>query len=295
MSLSTRCPSCQSLDVVANGDQAGVSSWTCRNCGARFRFEAERTVLEARPSSSAPKWALGALAAVGLAGGGWWMVRTPDASSPPAASTEPAAPARPAGPALGEGTPAAAITDLREGTTSLGGRYWLMTYKNTGTAVIDRPSVLVKLTDAAGKPVGEETGQGTRDQLAPGESMPCFVLKNDAPKGARAEVVPVPPQVATREPWKQPLQVEGLAHKKQMLGATSVVGEVIHTGKGNARFIEVIVVGVDAAGHPVSWGSGMPMTEALPSGGRSPFQVRMGTFEVEPPVDYQGYALGNVK
>jgi hypothetical protein len=121
------------------------------------------------------------------------------------------------------------------------------------------------------------------------------VLKNDAPKGARAEVVPVPPQVATREPWKRALQVEGLAHKKQMLGATSVVGEVVHSGKGNARFIEVIVVGVDAAGHPVSWGSGMPMTESLPPGGRSPFQVRMGTFEVEAPVDYKGFALGNVK
>jgi hypothetical protein len=292
VSLSTRCPSCQSLDVVANGDQAGSSSWTCRNCGARFRFEAERTVLEARPGSASGRWwAIGALLVVGGAGA-WWATRAPDTA--PATPVEPA-PSKPAGPALGEGTPAAEIADLREGTTSLGGRYWLMTYKNTGTAVIDRPSVLVKLTDAAGKPVGEETGQGTRDQLAPGESMPCFVLKNDAPKGARAEVVPAPPQVATREPWKQALQVEGLAHKKQMLGATSVVGEVIHTGKGNARFIEVIVVGVDAAGHPVSWGSGMPMTEALPSGGRSPFQVRMGTFEVEAPVDYKGFALGNVK
>jgi serine protease Do len=63
------------------------------------------------------------------------------------APVEPAPPSKPAGPALGEGTPAAEIADLREGTTSLGGRYWLMTYKNTGTAVIDRPSVLVKLTD----------------------------------------------------------------------------------------------------------------------------------------------------
>ena len=193
----------------------------------------------------------------------------------------------------------AEITDVREGTNAAGARFWLMTYHNAGGAPIDRPGVVVRISDATGKVLREEGGDGPRDVLPPGESMPAFVLMADPPSGlppdARVQVEAVPPQAAVRDAWKIPLKVEGVVTKPQALGGTLVVGRIINPHRGRARFVEVRVVGVDAAGHPVSWAQGLPDIEDLDPGVEAPFQVRAGSFEIEAPARYEAYALGNVR
>jgi hypothetical protein len=293
LSLTTRCPACLSLDVVP----VQPIGWSCRNCGARFTTEGGQILVQPR-SGRGRAWLIAAGVVTACLAAGLWALRDPEPVAPPAPAaatpTEVPPPAAVTAP-VSNGPAQAELVDVRDASTNLGDRYWLMTYRNTGGSTIDRPGVVVKLFDAAGAVVKEETGSGPRDQIEPGGSIPMFVLIHEPPKHARAEVSVMPPVAATRPSWKVPLQAEGLGHKRQPLGATVVVGELVNPHGASARFIDVVVVGVDDGGRPVSWGSGIPSADTLPAGARAAFQVRMGTFEIEPPTRYQAYAVANVK
>lgn len=292
--MNPRCPTCQSLDVDRG------EPLTCRACGTTWRLENGAPVAVSRPAGARSTTRVPTLIAAAVAGalvvGGYWMLApegtTPVTPPPPPVTAEPAAP-KP------DGAPTAAIEDLREGKTAIGGRFWIMTYRNTGTVPIERPGVVVRLTDAGGKVLHEEAGDGPRELLQPGEAMPAFVLMGELPKGvpadARAQVEVTPPVAAARDAWKIALTVEGIVTKEQPLGGTLVIGRVINPHRGAARFVEVRVVGVDAEGHPVSWGQGLPTVADLEPGAEAPFQVRAGSFETEKPARYEAYALANVR
>lgn len=272
-----RCPSCRSLDVVVDAEVGA-----CAACGARFSLSASAPTRGRRPLFLLLGVIVVAVAGVmtmrQLSG------RSTSAAGGPAAVTADAA----------KGEAKAEVQHVREGNTLVGGRYWLMSYVNTGGASIDKPSILVRLVGADGAVLREEKVWVARERIGPGESMPAMLLVDDPPPGSRAEITPGPITPSEGDPWKVPLTVEGLAHKALPLGATMVVGEVINPHPHRARFVEVVVVGLDGQGHPVSWGTGLRGGGELEGEARSPFQVRLGAFEVETPVRYEAWAQGNL-
>ncbi len=283
MPLSTlRCPHCRSLDVTVTGAAA-----TCNACGRASKAVDGALVADAARSPYLPALAVAVAAAIGVA---WWGSREVPVADAPAAPAAPTAPAVvvPTGPA------AATLTDVRDGPAGES-HFWLATYTNSGGEPIREPAVHVRLLDPAGAVLKELSGDVVRVELKPGESAPAFVVGSDLPAYAKAEVVAAPLVKAEGEPWKLPLTVAGLADKQLALGATIVAGQLTNPHAKRARFVDVHVVGVDKAGHPVAWASGLSAIPDLAPGATAGFQVRFGAFVLEPPDHYVAWAQANLK
>lgn len=286
MPLSTlRCPHCRSLDVTVTGAAA-----LCNACGKASKQVDGALVAEGGRSPYLPVLAVAVAAAVGVA---WWGSRETSVTDAPSAPTEPTAADAPSV-VVPTGPAAATLTDVRDGPAGES-HFWLATYTNSGGEPIREPAVHVRLLDAAGAVLTELSGDVVRAELKPGESAPVFVVGSDLPAYAKAEVVAAPLVKAEGEPWKQPLTVAGLADKQLALGATIVAGQLTNPHPKRARFIDVHVVGVDKAGHPVAWASGLSAIPDLAPGATAGFQVRFGAFVLEPPDHYVAWAQANLK
>ncbi len=187
--------------------------------------------------------------------------------------------------------PKAELGAAIKGITSIGGHFWLVTYKNSGEVAIARPSVAVSLFDEGGARVGEERGYATRDYLRPGESTTVLVLSSKPPAYARAELSADP---STDSYTSAPLDLEVREHvvNPQSGGRSEVVGTVHNQTDVAAQFIHVLVVGRNDAGDPVAYSSTFASVKNLAPGDQSGFKADLGTWVIEPPTTLEVSAFG---
>ena len=265
----------------------------------------------------------GCLALLGLVGAGMFYVLAPDPGSPSGSDytppTTPTAPAAPASPATmpavtpptptpvvpppptstlpavpapttapaAAGLPTAQMGPRSTGTNSAGARFWIVDYENTGSVAISRPAIIVSLFDEAGARVAEQTGYSRQHILAPGEKTTVLVLVTNAPSFAREEVQLRPPEGVRFQAPEVALEVVEQRPEPGIANRIQIVGTVRNPSAQDVRFASILVVGRNAGGIPVSYGTGIASIRDLVAGASSGFAVRMGTFETEAPTTYE--------
>ncbi len=187
--------------------------------------------------------------------------------------------------------PTAELGATSKGKTSIGGHFWLVTYKNSGEVAIARPSVAIGLFNEDGARVGEERGYATRDYLRPGESTTILVLSSKPPAYTRTEFS-IDPSVSRYA--SEPLDLEVREHvvNPQSGSRSEIVGTVHNQTDVSAQFIHVLVIGRNDAGDPVAYSSTFATTKNLAPGEQSGFKVRLGTWVIEPPKTLEVSAFG---
>ncbi len=189
----------------------------------------------------------------------------------------------------------AELRNVAEGTTMIGGKFWLADYVNVGDAPIERPSVVVSLFDAAGTRVGEQRGFAEREWLAPGASTAILVLVSSPPVYARAEMAAVGPEAAGAIDPQVGLEVLGVTERAD---GSSVHRKLTGTVRNGAphplRFPQVVAIGRSASGAPVSIANGYATSSReIPAGGESGFELSVGTFEIERPARWELFGVGS--
>ncbi len=188
--------------------------------------------------------------------------------------------------------PSATLEATVRGETSIGGHFWLATYRNTGEAPIGRPAIVVSLFDGSGARVGEERGYAYRDYLGPGESTTVHAMSRKPPKYERAEVTIVDPQVPSFS--REPVNLEVREHTVNNLGRgrSHVIGTVENSSETAVDFVKIMVVGRNDAGDPVAYGTAYATDKDLGPGESSGFKVNLGTWVVEDPKTIEAIAFG---
>ncbi len=312
------CPRCSSSEA----DQVGADVFVCAHCQTRFIVDHGRARLpDGRATPSAAKSG-GKGAAIALAGGGLLVLisavafflleksdvdeRSPSsqpsqmvltdevpgakASSPShaAPTTPPPAPSVVAAPP----PPTAALEVTMPGKTSIGGHFWLATYKNTGETAIGRPAIAVSLFDSSGARVGEERGYARRDYLRPGESTTVLALSSKPPKYERAEVTVLDPKAPSFAAAPIDLQVRENSVNNRGHGRSDVVGTIENHTDTPVTFARIMVVGRNEAGDPVAFGESFATTKDLAPGETSGFKVSLGTWVIDDPKTIEVVAFG---
>lgn len=207
------------------------------------------------------------------------------------------APETPEAPAPADAPPAAAPTavlgEVVEGTTSIGGRFWIADYANTGTVTIDRPSIVVSGFDAAGARLVEQAGYATRARLEPGERTVVLALLPEPPAGlARTEVAVHPPTVSAYIAPEVVLEVTEFSERATFGSMHELVGTVHNTSPEHVRFVRLVAVGRDAGGRPVSFTTSIPSRTDLDADQSSGFTMQVGVFEAVRPARWEIVAVG---
>lgn len=153
--------------------------------------------------------------------------------------------------------------------------YVLGTVTNTSPFAIGQPKVNVVLLDAEGKEVGTDFGFAEADALDAGASAPIKILVSDPPEHTeiRYELVPkkpyyIPPKVAG-------LRVEPMPPKAARFGNNrfEIEGKVFNEGDQPAKFVEVLIKGVNAEGKIVAVDSTFADGEVLAPGSMARFKA----------------------
>ncbi|MEZ4381671.1 MAG: hypothetical protein R3A79_09995 [Nannocystaceae bacterium] len=310
------CPRCSSTEA----EQANQGVFVCSHCHTRFIVDHGKARLpdqNATPSAASTASsgrvvvmiAAGAVFAVALLGvvvatvlqssdGGERRADrrgdvTPSATadrtgaatpvSVPAISTAPQA--EPAA------APKASLVHTLAGQTSIGGHYWLATYRNDGEVTVRKPAAVVSLFDEDDKRVGEQRGYSQREELPPGESTTLLILVSKPPKYARAEINIDTPQVH-RGAESIALTVRDHVVNPGSLAGKDVVGTIVNESETAVRFAKVIVVGRNDAGEPVAFTYAYATTKELAPGESSGFKATLNTWQIAPPTTLEVRAFG---
>ena len=162
---------------------------------------------------------------------------------------------------------------------SIGSLWFIGEIVNTGTVELVDIRVVVSLLDAAGQTVA--TGSSSTvggDILNPGEFTVWRALLNNAP----AEWADVRTQAQgarvtnfTRDRIYTELKTEGvtLVPPESQYGWVKASGQVVNTGTGTARFVEVTMGLYDQSGTLIAVANGYAKLEQIPPGGSAPFSL----------------------
>lgn len=190
-------------------------------------------------------------------------------------------------------TPTAELTQVVEATTSIGGKFFLAEYSNTGTIRIDRPSVIVSGFDANGARVVEQAGYAVRARLEPGESIVVLALIAAPPAGAtRYEVRAKPPESSGYSTPEVAVEIVESREQTSFGSTRKLVGTVRNNTATDVRFTRIVSVGRDADGRPCSFADGIPSETSLAAGASTGFDLSVGTFQASPPVRWEITAFG---
>ncbi len=189
--------------------------------------------------------------------------------------------------------PSAALGQIVEGNTSIGGRFFLVEYRNVGTLPIVQPSVVASGFDASGRRVVEQPGYAIRSTLAPGESTVILVLIAEPPADlARTEIALRGPDSGGYAPAEISVEIRESAERPTYGTMHELVGTVRNPSDRTLAFVRVLAIGRDEQGRPVSFADGMPSATTLAPGAESGFDVDVGTFEVARPARWEIIGLG---
>lgn len=208
--------------------------------------------------------------------------------------SDPSAPAVPVLPvaAATEESPTAELVNVLDGTTSIGGRFYLVEMRNTGTVTIGRPAVMASGFDAAGKRVLEQAGFAARGTLPPGESTVILVSISAPP--AALDHVDVVPRLNGRSMTDRDVAVVVVeSTERSTFGSMhEIVGTARNDAERQVQFIHVVAVGRDADGRPVSYADAFPSNHTLAPGESSGFTLSVGTWEIRRPTRWELVAFG---
>ncbi|HEU4409457.1 MAG TPA: FxLYD domain-containing protein [Polyangiaceae bacterium] len=295
--VAVQCPHCSSTKVAEYDGR----HYRCGHCGSMF-LRATTGPGEppapppAKKASPAPWVALALIVPLGLVGlagatgGVLYLTKRRSAVAPGPRTPLPHRPPNTVSAPAPE-PPKARLASVREGRTIVKGAFWLVSYENVGKTPIGRPSVRVSLFDAAGRRLTEQQGWARRQILPPGESTVVLVSVPDVPAFARSEVAPQEPEAP--QGWEKEAGVSVAEFTVQPRGSSAdVVGTVKNDGASTLRFVQAVVVGRGADGTPVSYGDGYASVKELAPRASSGFKVSLGTWQIEPPLRYEVFAVG---
>lgn len=189
--------------------------------------------------------------------------------------------------------PSAEVTSVSEGRTSIGGRFFLADYANTGTVPINAPAIVASGFDANGARVVEQPGFAERGNLAPGEHVIILALVAEPPPNvARFEVTARPPQTGGYAAHEVAVEVVESSEHSTGGSMHELVGTVRNTSATALRFVRVVAVGRDADGKAVAFANGMPTRNELAAGEESGFRLSVGTFEISRPARWDLVCFG---
>jgi hypothetical protein len=288
------CPNCGSADLAKRD-----AEYQCNHCGSFFRdFLVQGAPPPIAPSSSSRKVASFPIIMIGLLGG---MMLVGAIASVALRRTPPEPPPPPETQIIGIDTPPppsgiqprAELGAKIDGTTSIGGRFWLIDYRNVGEVEITNAAVAVSLFDSDGARVGEQSGYATVKRLQPGKSTTILVLFTDPTPYARSEIQLVTPESSTYGLPEVELSVSDFRETNATGSLRDVIGTIKNPNKRQVRFVNLLIVGRDAQGQPVSFATGIPTEKEIDAGGESGFSVGVGTFEIEPPSTWEVTVVGS--
>ena len=153
--------------------------------------------------------------------------------------------------------------------------YILGEVTNTSPFAIGQPKVNVVLLDAQGQEVGTDFGFAEADALDAGASAPIKILVSDPPEHAeiRYELVP-------KKPFYIPAKVSGLRVEPMPPKAArfgnnrfEIEGKVFNEGEQPAKFVEVVIKGVNAEGKIVGLDSTYADGDVLAPGSMARFKA----------------------
>lgn len=245
------------------------------------------------------------VALVVAAGGSYWLFRTsastPLTSSPTGASglpsislpvvdTDPSLPVTPVAAQTDE-IPPLELTTVVEGHTSIGGRFYLVDVRNPADVAVGQPAVVASGFDAGGHRILEQPGYSRMGSLAPGESAVVLVLIAEPPAGlTRVDLAPRPGRGFVQR--HRAAEVVESTERASFGSMHEMVGTVRNGSGERLEFIQVVAVGRDAAGKPVSYADGFLTNHTLEPGGSSGFTLSIGTFETARPARWELVAFG---
>jgi hypothetical protein len=305
------CPNCGSADLA----ERGPSDYRCNHCGSFFLARAGAAlpshphpphaphpphppnlphppnILSGPRRSSFPLVVLGVLFAMMILGAVASAVLGGRAPPPPPTYEPPINNALEIQPSGVE--PRAELGAQIDGTTRIGGRFWLIDYRNVGEVEITNAAVAVSLFDASDTRIAEQSGYATVKRLQPGKSTTILVLINQPPTYQRAQIQIVKPQSSDYGLPEVELSVSDFRETNSVGALRDIIGTVKNPHKRMVRFVNVLVVGRDASDQPVSFATGIPTNNEIEAGGESGFSVNVGTFEVEPPKKWEVTVVGS--
>lgn len=166
----------------------------------------------------------------------------------------------------------AEVTDLTARPDSIGNIYFVGIYRNTGEAVIDRPRVELTLLDSKDNKVAVATGHTSRAFLLPGEETPVKILVSRAPEYSsfKTRVEPKAPHYPRR---RLKLGFDGVQIYPGRYGRYHIKGTVTNRDKKDARFVQIIVLVLDADKKILGTTSGYLGQRRLAAGESAPFDL----------------------
>jgi hypothetical protein len=166
----------------------------------------------------------------------------------------------------------AEVIDLTARPDSIGNIYFVGIYRNTGEAAIERPRVELTLLDSKDNKVAVATGHTSRRFLLPGEETPVKILVSRAPEYSsfKAQVEPKAPHYPRRRPK---LAFDGVQIYPGRYGRYHIKGTVTNRDKQRARFVQIIVLVLDAKKKILGTTSGFLGQRHLAAGESSPFDL----------------------
>ncbi|MCA9663832.1 MAG: FxLYD domain-containing protein [Myxococcales bacterium] len=304
------CPRCSSTEA----EQANQGVFVCSHCHTRFIVDhgqarlpdQHATTSAAATPSSGRLVALvvsGVAVAILIVGGvvaalftsadggadSRAVRRSPLTRTDPQGSSRSTPP--PAISAVPQVEPKATLVNSLAGQTSIGGHFWLATYRNDGEVTLRKPAATASLFDEGGKRVGEQRGYSQREELPPGESATILILVSKPPKYARAEINIDDPQVH-RGAESVALKVQDHVVNPGAIAGKDVVGTIVNDSDTAVRFAKVIVVGRNEAGEPVDFAYAYATDKDLAPGESSGFKATLNTWQIAPPKTIEVRAFG---
>lgn len=315
------CPSCQAPVTAA---PSADGDYTCGYCGGMFRRSvaqsppivvANSSGNQAAPASPATKstsiLAAGIAAALLVAGAVAALALVPNEapeqprpqpaspsavrplSTAPAANPNPTASAAPVKVEVEPEVAPSASFEFHSKYGSVESSYYVLgVVTNTSPFPIDHPKVNAVLLDAEGKEVGTDFGFAVADVLDAGASTPIKILVSDPPDHAEVRY-----EIVAKKPFYVPAQVSGLRVEPMPPRSTpygkhrfEIEGKVFNEGSQPAKFVEVVITGVDAEGKIVALDTTFADGDVLAPGSMARFKAL--SVAAAGPVDHFEFSVG---
>ena len=183
------------------------------------------------------------------------------------------------------------------GTTLSGGIYWIFSIVNDGVVTASRANVVVSLLDDNNQRLEEQAGWSKREMLAAGEESVVLVYIAQPPQvNYRSEIT------AQARPHKGSflvsevmLEVKDYVVKQKSQNRYDVIGDVFNPHEGQADFVKVVAVALNANDQTVGIADGFVTTTNIDAGQQSGFKVSAGAFLTETPVSWSVWAKGRLR
>jgi len=184
------------------------------------------------------------------------------------------------------------ISSQFSGKTSNGGLYWIVGVKNSGSETVYRPGAVVSMFDAKGQRVAEQSGWSSHESLEPNMSTVVLVFLSQPPVDAeRNELTTLASKQNSFSSPPIKLAIENFVVSTSN-GLFEIIGDVVNVHDGPVKYARVYAVAKNANDEPIGLGQAFATQKNLKSGETSGFKIKVGTFLVGEPEQWELWGLG---